>query len=194
MKMGSLSKGLKAGLAAGVVYAVMIGLLHTGFFELCGSYQMSYIQTQLANMNITTAITTGTQTLITTITLPSASDIFNTDLVVFSLDWAVGAMVVGVIYGGVYGGAYEHLPGLTSKKKGVFMSIVVFVLGIALGLSGWEIGCSPDYYHVIPVFTSLPISVVYGYLLGILYDSFSEVEKEERAIARQKDEGRKRIQ
>ncbi len=186
--MGSLSKGLKAGLAAGVVYAVMIGLLHTGFFEVCSSYQMSFIQTQLANMNTTSVITTGTQTLVSTITLPSASDVFNTDLVVFSLDWAIGALILGLVYGGVYGVAYERLIGLTSKQKGLFMSIPVFLLGIVLGLSGWEIGCSPDYLHVIPVIASLPISISYGYLLGMLYDSFVAVEREERELASQSNE------
>jgi hypothetical protein len=192
--MVNLARGLKAGLAAGVVYAVMIGLLHTGFFELCSSYQLPYIQSQLANLNTTTIITTGTKILTTTITLPSAAEIFNTDLIVFSLDWAIGALVLGVIYGVGYAFTYEKIPGLTSRRKGILFGIPVFVLGIILGVSGWEVGCSPDYYHVIPIIASFPASLAFGFLLGMFYDGFSAVEKEEKEFARQREENNTRIE
>ncbi|MGI0078407.1 MAG: hypothetical protein ACRECH_02175 [Nitrososphaerales archaeon] len=185
--MGSISKGIKAGLAAGVVYAALIGLLHTGFLTICAPYQIAYIQSQTAGLNPTTVITTSLTTITTTVTFPSAQDIFNTDLVVFSLDWAVGALVAGVIYGAIFGAFYERLPGSTSKKKGLYLSIFVFILGIVLGLSGWELGCSPDYYHAIPVLASVPISAAFGYLLGMLYDSFGAVEREEQEIAKRKE-------
>lgn len=185
--MGSLTKGIKAGLAAGVVYALLIGLLHTGFLSLCSSYQISFIQTQIANINPTTMITTNSSTITTTTAIPSAQDIFNTDLVVLSLDWAVGALIAGVLYGAVFGILWERIPGATSRRKGLFLSAFVFLLGIVFGLSGWELGCSPDYYHFFPVAASIPISAAYGYLLGLLYDSFGEVEIEEAEIAKQKE-------
>ena len=185
--MGSLSKGIKAGLAAGVVYAVLIGLLHTSFLEICSPFQIAHIQQVIATMNSTTVITNGTSVVTTTTSFPSAQDIFGTDLVVFSLDWAVGALAAGVIYGAVFGLMYERLPGSTSKRKGLYLSIFVFILGIVLGLSGWELGCSPDYYHVVPVIASAPISAAFGYLLGMLYDSFGAVEQEDREMAKQKE-------
>ena len=188
--MGSLSKGIKAGLAAGVIYAVLIGLLHTAFLSVCNSYQIAFIQTQIANLNPTTVITAGTTTITTTTSFPSAQELFSTDLVVLSLDWAVGALVAGVIYGCIFGAIYDRLPGSTSKKKGLFLSVFVFIFGIIFGLSGWEIGCSPDYFHLIPVLASIPISGAFGYLLGMLYDSFGVVEREEREIAKEKEKER----
>jgi len=159
-----LSLGLKAGLAAGVVYAAMLGIQHLALLETCSSTQIAYIQQQILLQH----------------TNETANDIFSTDLVIFPLYYGILSLILGVIYGVAFSFLYKRLPGSTSRNKGIFIAFPVFVLGILLGISGLEINCDPNWIPYLALAVSLPIAIGFGYILGTFFDSFGRLETEQR--------------
>jgi hypothetical protein len=171
----TLSQGLKAGLAAGVIYGLFIGIIHLGFLQVCSSTQLAYIARQLA-----------------TLSPPSSakpSDIFATDLVIVPIYWGLGSIILGVIYGVAFSFLYRFIPGSDSKQKGFVLGVAVFALGYLLGISGYEIACSPSYISIIPLVISLPMSLAFGYLLGSFYDSFGRYALEQNENREKGDKG-----
>lgn len=162
-----ISQGLKAGLAAGVIYGLLIGVLHLGFQTECSADQIQYITQQLALRNLSGNVT--------------AQQIFSTDLVVLPIYWGIGSLILGIAYGVVFSLAYKYIPGVNSKRKGLTLSVPVFLLGYLFGVSGYGIACTPSYLSYLPLAISLPISLVFGYVLGIFYDSFGRLSNEEKA-------------
>ena len=151
-------------MAAGVVYGLLIGAIHFSYLEICSSTQLSYIAQRIAELHLS----------------GSATDYFSTQLVVFPIYFGLGALVLGVIYGAFYSLVYTKLPGSNSLTKGVSLGVLVFVLGYILDISGYEIGCAPSFIPYTALALSLPISIAYGYLLGIFYDSFGRYELERK--------------
>ncbi|MDG6994815.1 MAG: hypothetical protein JRN52_02735 [Nitrososphaerota archaeon] len=160
-----ISQGLKAGLAAGVVYGLMIGILHVSFIAACSTDQLAYITQQIATRNLQNV---------------TAQQIYSTDLVVLPIYWGLGAMILGVLYGVTFGLLYKSIPGVDSRKKGIFLSIAVFGIGFFMGLPGYGIACTPAFMSFLPLVLSVPISLAFGYLLGVFYDSFGRLAKEEK--------------
>ncbi len=173
--MPKLSQGLKAGLAASTIYGALIGVQHFGLLEACRNTQLQFISQQLtSNQNET------------------ANNLFATDLVYFPINWGIRALIAGVVYGAAFSVLYRRLPGRNSKQKGMFMGIPVFLIGIFLDLSGLEVNCSPYLISISAMIVSVPISVVFGYLLGKFYDSFGSLEIEEK-ISLESNSPRKKL-
>ncbi|GEM_PF-1546327 len=170
----NISLGLKAGLASGVIYGALIGFLHAGLLEACSSTQLSFINQNLIASPIRSR-------MISYYTSESASDVFGSDLLHFPIYWAIGALIAGVAYGVVFSAIYPKLPGFSSRTKGMWMGVIVYVVGTFLGLSGLEVTCSPSVFSILGMLGSLPISIADGYFLGMFYDSFGALSKEERA-------------
>jgi hypothetical protein len=156
--VGRGSRGLKAGLAAGAVYGLMVGLLHFGQLQICRSYQIPIIYQALLLQNASA-------------TLSDAQKGFAETSIYLPVLFGSIALVVGVIYGGVFGYAYYKIPFSTSRTKGTLFGVAIFLLGIwPLGLSGTEINCAANYY-LIPLTISFPASLATGYLMGVFYDA-----------------------
>jgi MFS family permease len=162
-----ISQGLKAGLAAGVVYGAMIGLLHLGTLEACSSAQISIIAQKLLQENGPTNVTASTM-------------FYSTDVLYFPMIYAIWALIYGVVYGVVYAALYIWLPGTDSKRKGMTLGIPVFVIGIVAGPAYPNYVCSPSYLPLIAIGLGLPASFVFGYVLGLFYDSFGRLAQEQR--------------
>ena len=160
-----ISQGLKAGLAAGVVYGLMIGILHVSFQAACSTDQLAYITQQIATRNLQNV---------------TAQEIYSTDLIMLPIYWGLGALILGVLYGVTFGLLYTAIPGISSQKKGIFLGIAVFAIGFLMGLPGYGIACTPDFMSFLPLLLSVPISLAFGYLLGVFYDSFGRLAKEQR--------------
>ncbi len=179
--LSSLSQGLKAGLAAGLIYGALVGILHAGLLEACRETQVQFISQNLISPPFRLRFISAYQN-------DNAFDIFVSDLTHFPLYWAIGGLVAGVFYGAIFKFLYNRLPGKNSRSKGIAAGLIAFVLGIFLGLSGLEVSCSPSVFPFLALIISFPISVVFGYLLGIFYDSFGAIATEEKKekLARQK--------
>ncbi|HXQ92463.1 MAG TPA: hypothetical protein VN739_05605 [Nitrososphaerales archaeon] len=162
-----ISQGLKAGLAAGVVYGAMVGLLHLGTLEACSSSQISYIAQQLIKLNAPTNVT--------------ASDQFATDVIYFPMVYGLWALIYGVFYGAFFSVLYLKLPGSNSKKKAMVLGIPVFLIGIFAGPAVFFVyQCGPSFIPLISQLAALPVSFAFGYVLGLFYDSFGRLAEEEK--------------
>lgn len=177
----SISQGLKAGLAAGVIYGGVVALLHIGTLEACSATQIGYIQHELQRLGIPTNET--------------ASQMFSTDVLYFPMIYGIWALVYGVMYGAFYAALYSRLPGSNSKVKGMSLGIPVFLIGVFAGPMDYlAYHCSPSFIPLISLVLSVPASFLFGYVLGVFYDSFGrlaleqkqEREKEERTTSVQK--------
>ncbi len=160
-----ISQGLKAGLAAGVVYGLMIGLLHFGTLEACRTTQLVYIQGQLDKIGSNA----------------TATDLFATDVIYYPMIYGLWSLVYGVIFGAVFAYVYTNLPGANSKIKGTVLGVAVFVIGIFAGPAFFGYQCDPSFLPYIFLAAGFPVAMVFGYVLGVFYDSFGRLAKEEHS-------------
>jgi len=144
-----------------------VGLLHLGTLEACSSAQISYITQQLIKLNAPANVT--------------ASDQFATDVIYFPMVYGLWALIYGVFYGALFSVLYFRLPGSNSKKKAMVLGIPVFLVGIFAGPAVFFVyRCGPSYVPLISQVVALPVSFVFGYVLGLFYDSFGRLAKEEK--------------
>ena len=162
--MTSLSQGLKGGLAAGAIYAAIIGLLHLTTLLGCSASQIAYIAARVPPSSNT-----------------SAAEIFyGTDIIYFPMVYGVLTLIFGVIFGLVFGFVYSRIPGSTSKAKGLIFGIAVFVIMVFVGPSFFEeYTCGSSLLPYLSFALGVPSALVFGYLLGSFYDSFGRLETEE---------------
>ncbi|MHB8568056.1 MAG: hypothetical protein ACYC7D_07980 [Nitrososphaerales archaeon] len=177
--MTKISQGLKAGLAAGVIYGAMIGLLHFATLEACSPAQLQYISTELLKQVAPSNAT--------------AQDLFSTDLIYFPMFTGLTTLVFGVVCGAFFAALYLKLPGSSSKKKGMVLAIpgyviLNFLVGVTFGPAFFLYQCNPSYLPVVPALVGIPASFAFGYILGVFYDSFGRLREEQK----EEDELRKR--
>ncbi len=163
----SISQGLKAGLAAGVIYGLMVGMLHFGTLEACRTTQLQFIQNRIASQNPPTNAT--------------ASELFATDVIYYPMIYAIWGLVYGVIYGAIFAYLYSRIPGRNSRSKGVLLSVPVFLIGLFAGPAFFGYQCSPTYLPYFFLVAGLPVSVAFGYVLVVFFDSFVRVALEQGA-------------
>ena len=173
--MGIASQGLKAGLAAGVIYGLLVGLLHLSTLELCSQNQVQFIATQLLKQPPGGNVT--------------AQDLFATDLVYFPMIFGIVALIYGVVYGVIFSFLYGRIPGSSSKRKGMVFALPVFVIGIFAGPAAFSYDCSPSFVPLLSLAAGLPVSLAFGYVLGVFFDSFGRLAQEQR-----EEEERRRAQ
>jgi hypothetical protein len=160
--MTAISQGLKAGLAAGVIYAAIIGLMSLTTFLGCSSAQIAYIAAQHPS-NV------------------SASEIFyGTDIIYYPMVYAVLTLIFGLIFGLIFALVYSKLPGSTSKFKGSVLGVAVFLAVAFIGPGFFEeYACGGSAFPYLILGLSVPAAILFGYLLGSFYDSFGRLEREE---------------
>jgi hypothetical protein len=162
--MGSKSQAAKGGLAAGLVFGLMIGLLHLGTLAGCSSAQLGYINHQL--------LVTGQNA--------TANAIYSFDLVYYPMVNGLFAFVLAVILAVGYGALYLRIPGKDSKRKGEVWALPVFVVALVAGPAYIPYECDPSFIPYIATFAAIPATVIFGYLLGVFYDAFGRLAIEQR--------------
>ncbi len=148
------------------MYGGLVGLLHLGTLEACSAAQISYISHVLLQQNPPTNET--------------ASSMFGTDVLYFPMVYGIWGLIYGVLYGVVFSVIYFKLPGSTSRKKGMVLGIPVFFIGVFAGPAYVLYQCSPSFLPTISLGLGLPISFLYGYFLGLFYDSFGRLALEQK--------------
>lgn len=154
----------------------MIGLVHLTTLEACSQTQIQYIAYQLSHQPSPVNAT--------------ADELFATDIVYYPMIYGIWSLVYGVVYGAFFALAYRKLPGSTSKAKGVILGLPVFLIGLFAGPAFFSYQCNPSYIPDISLAAGLPISLAFGYILGVFYDSFGRLHKEE-SEAKEEGEGRR---
>jgi hypothetical protein len=162
--MGSKSQAAKGGLAAGLIFGFIIGLLHLGTLAGCSSAQLSYIthQLQLTDSNAT------------------ASSVYSFDLVYYPMVNGLFAFILAVILSVGFGAFYLKIPGRTSKQKGEVWAIPVFIVAVIAGPAYVPYQCSPFFLPYLATIAAIPATIVFGYLLGVFYDAFGRLAVEQR--------------
>ena len=168
----SISQGLKAGLAAGVIYGLVVGMLHFGTLEACRATQLQFIQAQIDSLGSSINYT--------------ATQLFATDVIYYPIIYGLWSLIYGVIFGALFAWGYSRLPGSTSKSKGLILSIPVFLVGIFAGPAFFGYQCNPEYLPFLFLAAGLPVAVVFGYVLGVFYDSFGRLAIEEKENSRKR--------
>jgi hypothetical protein len=172
--MGRLSQAAKGGLAAGLIFGFLIGILHLGTLAACSSAQLGYINNRLAALGSN----------------QSASTIFSFDLVYYPMVNGLTGFVLAEILAVGFGALYLKLPGRDSKKKGEVWAIPVYVVALIVGPAYIPYQCSPTFIPYLATLACFPAAVAFGYLLGVFYDAFGRLaieQKEELEAARKKE-------
>ncbi len=180
--LGRLSQAAKGGLAAGLIFGFLIGILHLGTLAACSSSQLGYIHNRLATLGETNQ---------------SASTIFSFDLVYYPMVNGLTGFVLAEILAVGFGALYLKLPGRDSKRKGEVWAIPVYVVALIVGPAYIPYQCSPVFIPYLATIACFPAAVVFGYLLGVFYDAFGRLaveQKEELEAARKKELEEKRSQ
>jgi len=168
----NISQGLKAGLAGGVVYGLLVGLIHLGILEVCAPSQLQFIEQHISQLSTPTNST--------------AEQLFSTDLVYFPMINGIWALVYGVLFGAVFAFVYTKLPGTNSKRKGMTLGVVVIFIGLFIGPASYSYTCPSNYFPIIADTAGLASGILFGFVLGVFYDSFG------RLHAEQEDEKKKK--
>ncbi|MBX8631671.1 MAG: hypothetical protein KIY12_02800 [Thermoplasmata archaeon] len=88
----------------------------------------------------------------------------------------IGGIIFGLIFGIVFAAASEHIPGRSGVVKGAVFGIIMWLLlGVLLGLADLRYGI---IYYLLSISASLLTALVFGALLGHLFES--GIKKEER--------------
>lgn len=164
--MANISQGLKAGLAGGVVYGLMVGLIHLGTLEACSSAQIQFISQHLAQLSPQSNST--------------AQQLFSTDVVYFPMVYGLWALIYGLLFGVLFALLYTRLPGTNSKRKGMVLGVGVLLVGFFVGPASYSYACSSFFFPSVATIGGFASGIFFGFVLGMFYDSFGRLHEEEK--------------
>ena len=158
--------GLKSGVVAGVIYGVLAGAINIIYLTVMREQIIERIQA---------AIPSGTSIPI------SMDQIYTITLIAAFPSAVIFAIFTGMAFGVIYLLLREELFGNTAKKKGIFLSIILFVFfGLAEAFSAenavgafFMLRFSP--WYLIPA--SFVAFLVLGYLTGMFWERFGRKGK-----------------
>jgi hypothetical protein len=152
--MGKLSKGLKAGLAAGVIYAGLVAVTLLVLF-------LAFRSVEILNL---------------TVVYPkNATQVYSILLVSVPTFYGIVSLIVGVIFGVAFTLSYAHLLGRTSTRKGMFLGIFVFLFNLFVIGIGY-VANTPEYLAIAVSVVAFGSTIAYGYVLGFFYDRFERTQ------------------
>ena len=164
--MAYYERGIKAGLAAAMVYliiSIILGLTHF-------SYQFPDVTTAAG---LIPAIPLGASTVYSSVA----------SVGLFVAYWMSFCVVRGIILGAVFSALYNFLPSVTSTVKGVVLSLSLWVVGVVEVIctsSGWHASESWTYYDGFVnlsspslVLVGIMSALIFGALTGFLWNRFS---------------------
>ena len=150
MVMGKASTGAKAGLLSGLIYsAINAALAYYSVLRL----KEFIISTIEENLPPNTPV--------------SAEQAYNLALMMAPIGAFIFGLLLAVIIGAIFGFLYERLPGGRGVSKGVFMGVALWVISLILNLRSMYM---PTIWFSL--ISGLILSLIYGVLLGGLYDRF----------------------
>lgn len=166
------SRVLKAGAVSGVIYGVLQGIVTVLSYVFYRDQIIEAIRAALpSNVNIP-------------FTVDQLADIGMTYAIPGSV---IGGVIAGIIVCVIFSLIYDELLGKDSKRKGVFLCLLILA-GIVLGelaspgIIGGIFMVQTRYILLAPL--SAVFFLVLGYLLGIFYDRFDSKRKGRESRAR----------
>ncbi len=151
--MAEYGRGAKAGLVAGIVWGITVAVLLISLLTIFKSDVLNSIST-VPTVNMT-------PDQLYTITLE------------FGAGFAVLTGIIGgVVLGAVFAAVYQfYLKSSSIRIRGLVFGIVLWL--IDLGINGTGGSASGVEYFTISIIGYLAASLLYGYLLGYLFERFT---------------------
>ena len=151
MSMGKASTGAKAGLISGLIYSALNAALAYYSVLKLKEFIISTIEESLPPN-----------------TPVSAEEAYGLALMMAPIGAFIFGLLLAVIVGAIFGVLYERLPGGKGVSKGLFIGIALWVISLILNLRSTYM---PTLWFSL--ISGLVLSLVYGVLLGSLYDRFT---------------------
>lgn len=164
--MSKLGNGAKAGAVAGVFYAIVGSV-----FSIVGLIVLkSEVLDNLSDYASTLSNLTGTQI--------TGQSLYDSEFYGGPIGALLESVILGLILGLIFAYIYHRLPGKGGRPKGIVFGVILWlILGVGIGsLSIGAYGIS--YYLVSYVVGGLAGALVFGFLLGTLFDKWEEGEKQ----------------
>jgi len=157
----NFSRVLKAGAVSGIIYGVMQGFVALLSYVFYREQIIAMIRASIpSNVNIP-------------MTMDQLADIGMMAAIPGSI---IGGIIAGIIVCFVFSLMYEELMGRNSKRKGLFICILI-AAGIVLGelaypggLVGSILLVQTRYLMLAPL--SIAFFIIFGYIMGVFYDRF----------------------
>jgi hypothetical protein len=149
--LGRFSKGLKAGLAAGIIYAGLVAVIVFLFFFIFSATEISNLK-QIYPKN--------------------ATQVYQIILISYPTFYGILGLLVGVIFGVIFGASYKFLVGKTSSQKGAFLGIFMFMFNLLILGTVFYVRGTSSYFGLVSDVVSVVSTVAYGLILGFFYDRF----------------------
>jgi len=159
--MYDLIRGLKSGLAAGIIYISALTL-----FTLIAIYIIVQCSPTVGSPNL---LTPHIKMIFGVTGFPAI--ILGT--LIGTLAYVIIGGIGGIIFGLIFATVYNSLPGSTSIFKGITLSYIFWLIfSVFLGFIFGAINIS--YYIVIYILIGFISSIIYGYSLGKFWDKFGK--------------------
>ncbi len=162
--MGKTSNGAKAGVVSGLTYGIIAAIFTFLWFNLFKTQVMD----AFAKVISSSATLTGQGM--------TAQSLYNYEMILEPVLAIIEGLIIGLIMGIIFAYVYQKLPGSKITTKGLIFGIILWViLGVLLGISNLrEFGTS---YYSLYIVGALIGSIVYGYLLGMLFSRFERANE-----------------
>jgi len=149
--MGKASTGAKASLLSGLIYSALSAALTYYSMLKMKDFVISAIE---ASLPPNSPITAEQAYKLALMTGPIGAFIFG--------------LILAIVIGTIFGVLYEKNPGSRGTSKGIFIGVALWVISLVLNLQSLRM---PGF--LFSLLMGLIISLVYGALLGTLYDRLS---------------------
>ncbi len=148
--MGKVSAGGRAGLFAGLVYAVLEAAVVVTLLIVFKGQVVKVIGSKLPS---------GT----------GANAVYNSLIVTDAAVGIVFGIAAGVVLGLAFGAIADRIPGRTALTKGLVFGLVLWLLlhVVADYFGNWRYGAT---FYAVDIGLGLATSLVYGALLGMFFD------------------------
>lgn len=151
--MGKAVEGAKAGVVAGIPYAIFEAVTaYTALVEMKSTIMTAIDRALPVNSSVTPA------------------EVYSIAIVAAPIVAVVEGIVGGVIVGAIYGGVFERIPGKTAIAKGIVVGAIVWLLlNVLGGLGNLQEGLRLYLADVVVGFVA---AMLYGVLVGYFYLRF----------------------
>ena len=160
--MAEYGRGAKAGIFAGIIYAIISAILGAIVIFAFKDAIMENAEQALIDAGIT-----GTDV--------GSLIVFIIPAMIFGI--IIGGIIFGLIFGLIYAAVYNSLPGSTSIKRGIVLSIIAWLI-FSVGFGYINIASlGIAYYLINSIIIGFITWAIWGYFLGHFWDRFGKPAK-----------------
>lgn len=162
--MGKVGTGAKAGLVAGLVYGIFSGIFGYATLTIYKADVMKFLAKEAAtesSLNPSIHIT--------------AAELYSLEVDGVVAEAIIGGLIAGLILGIIFAYVHGKLPGKNMIIKGEMFGLILWVLFDVL-LGSLDISSYGLLYYLTSIGLDIIALLIFGYLLGTLYNKWSENE------------------